>query len=347
MDPSYVVYSTAATILFYLKYISFDFALVLTIPQALKIYRKELKFYHGPLVFLFFCLAEYLVSLGLVAFRHYYIVAPGLFIPTIIFLFAIIITMLFIDPETPKKYSFIALGIFLGLSLFIFLFPLMINNTGILISIFRLIYSSGSIECTVLALINKKHDIIPVFIYIPLIFHNIFGFVIYFVEYAYYEYPYIYLYNYSTYPFYLGISCIIIQMIIYCVLRSNRVQQNVIQPVVGYVPPQQITITQVPGTVYYQQPVSIISQPLQNVYIPYGQPQQVYYQNNQPIANVNYQQNNVQPMNKQPVPENPKPIPQNPKPVPENQQKSENINQLKPIGSINDDKEEQSFENPK
>ena len=56
MDPSYVDYSTAATILFYLKYISFYFALVLTIPQALKIYRKELKFYHGPLVFLFFCL---------------------------------------------------------------------------------------------------------------------------------------------------------------------------------------------------------------------------------------------------------------------------------------------------
>lgn len=315
MSPSDSDFLKIEKVLFYLKYVAFEFAILLTIPQIIKIYRKDLKFYQGPLVFLFFSLAEYLVSLGLVIFYSsiypVLTVSPGLFYSTTILLFVLIIIILFIDPETPKKYSFIALGVFLGLSLLVFLFPLMTENLNTiinLIQIFCLIYSSGSIECTVLALINKKHDIIPIFIYIPLIIHNIFGLVIYFLEYSYYKYPFFSFYS-ITYPFYIGTSCIIIQMIIFCVLRVKRVQQNVIQPVVGYVPPQQNTITQATGNVYYQQP--FVSQQIQPLFNPYDQPQQTYYQNVQPIVNSNYPLNNDPPMNNQPTPENSKPAPEN------------------------------------
>lgn len=261
--------SIGEQVFYYLNYIFFNLSLILVIPQVMKIYRKELKFYQAPLVFLFFCLSEYLVTLGFVAFGSYYFAAPGLFFPTFIFLFVLIIIILFIDKETPKKYSVGALGVFLSLSLFVFLLPLM-SNPIIILFLFRTIYCSGPIDSTIHALKNKKHDIIPIFSLISLFFSNIFGIILQY---------YLQAGVLSWFPYFAGVNGIVIQLIYYFYLRSKRNHQNVVQSEVRYVPPQQITAQQ--STENIQNTQSL--------------------QCNQPIVNIQNQQINVLPINTQPV----------------------------------------------
>lgn len=283
--------SIEGQVFYYLNYIFFILSLILVIPQVMKIYRKELKFYQAPLVFLFFCLSEYLVALGFAAFGSYYFVAPGLFFPTFIFLFALIIIILFIDKETPKKYSVGALGVFLNLSLLVFLLPLM-GNLMVILFIFRTIYCSGPIDSTTHALMNKKHDIIPIFSLISLLFSNIFGMILQY---------YFQTGEFFYFHYFAGADGIVIQLIYYFYLRSKRNHQNVVQSEVRYVPPQQITAQQTTENIHNTQSL----------------------QCNQPIVNIQNQQNNALPINTQPV--------------------YRNLKQQKPIGSINDDNEEKSF----
>ena len=228
MPSYYPYYYYDAYLFYYIRSVIFDIGLLLIILQIIKEYQKKLRWYQTPFVLLFLAFIENL-SFYLPLYRLF-IVDPIQLIVSSIIEFVLIILIIFLDKEFQMMYKIITLISFIVISL-LFLFIPDLLYFYYMFYITKTLYGLGSIECLVCAIKEKNYEIIPIFTLVCILLVNVFDII--------------------TYPFNafiiivsaIGILSCISQLIVYCILRYKRnIQQNqmIQQPMLGYVPPQQI-----------------------------------------------------------------------------------------------------------
>ena len=228
MPSYYPYYYYDAYLFYYIRSVIFDIGLLLIILQIIKEYQKKLRWYQTPFVLLFLAFIE---NLSFYLSRYWlFIVDPIQIIVSPIIEFVLIILIIFLDKEFQMMYKIITLISFIVISL-LFLFIPYLLYFYYMFYVTKTLYGLGSIECLVLAIKEKNYEIIPIFTLVCILLVNVFDII--------------------TYPFNafiiivsaIGILSCISQLIVYCILRYKRnIQQNqmIQQPMLGYVPPQQI-----------------------------------------------------------------------------------------------------------
>ena len=228
MPSYYPYYYYDAYLFYYIRSVIFDIGLLLIILQIIKEYQKKLRWYQTPFVLLFLAFIE---NLSFYLSRNWLFIVDSIqIIVSPIIEFVLIILIIFLDKEFQMMYKIITLISFIVISL-LFLFIPDLLYFYYMFYITKTLYGLGSIECLVCAIKEKNYEIIPIFTLICVILVNGFDII--------------------TYPFNafivivsgIGILSCISQLIVYCILRYKRkIQQNqmIQQPMLGYVPPQQI-----------------------------------------------------------------------------------------------------------
>lgn len=200
-------------ILLYLQNIFFRGILISMVLPVIIIREKEIKFYQAPIDFQFFVLCDFLIECKKKIADTLYLTDLFLFYPFFLYLIIIILLTLFLDPQTPKKYSFIAFFVILGLSIFAFFLKDMVTDVEILLIIIKLIYGTGCLRCAVLAILHKNHLMLPLVTLIQVFFYNIFSLVLYQKNDVVFS---------SVIDFYyVGIVLNVIQIIIYIILKMS------------------------------------------------------------------------------------------------------------------------------
>lgn len=156
----------------------------------------------------------------------YFVVDPIQLIVSSIIEFVLIILIIFLDKEFQMMYKIITFISFIVISL-LFLFLPSLLYFYYMFYVTKTLYGLGPIECLVCAIKEKNYEIIPIFTLVCILLVNVFDIITYLD-------PFIFIASV------IGILSCISQLIVYCILRYKRnIQQNQ-QPMLGYVPPQQI-----------------------------------------------------------------------------------------------------------
>ena len=219
-----------AYLFYYIRSVIFDIGLLLIILQIIKEYQKKLRWYQTPFVLLFLAFIE---NLSFYLSRYWlFIVDPIQIIVSPIIEFVLLIFIIFLDKEFQMMYKIITFISFIVISL-LFLFLPSLLYFYYMFYITKTLYGLGSIECLVCAIKEKNYEIIPIFTLVCILLVNVFDIITYLVLVD----PFIVIASA------IGILSCISQLIVYCILRYKRnIQQNqmIQQPMLGYVPPQQI-----------------------------------------------------------------------------------------------------------
>lgn len=214
---------------YYIRSALFDIGLLLIILQIIKEYQKKLKWYQTPFVFLFIAFIENVSYYSEFARHHILIDFIQIMISSPIE-FILIVLIIFFDKEFQMKYKIITLISFLVISVLFAFIPDWVYFYY-MFHITKTLYGLGSIECLVCAIKNNNYEIIPIFTLICVILVNGFDIIIYHFD------------GFLIIVSGIGLISCISQIIVYCMLRYKRnIQQNqmIQQPMLGYVPPQQI-----------------------------------------------------------------------------------------------------------
>ena len=276
MSSYYYYYSTW----YIVRSCLFDIGILLTIIPIIKEGKQKIKWYQTPFVYLFLCFIENLSTF--LIFRRYYGGNLVQLILSSIIEFVLIILIIFLDKEFKIAFKLITFFSFIALSLIFFFVPAELrfySLGGIIGSIAGL----GPIECLITSILAKNYEIVPIFTIICILLVNIID--IFATEVVFFFVASI-----------VGIASCISQLIIYCVLRAKRNQENIItQPITinSYLPPQQLSqsnenLTPQP----IAQPITSpgTNQPLQP--LTNQPPQQIVQQNGNPPM-ILYQQPNI------------------------------------------------------
>ena len=229
--PSYYpyYYNYGAYLFYYIRSVIFDIGLLLIILQIIKEYQKKLRWYQTPFVLLFLAFIE---NLSFYLSKYLFFIADLIqIIVSPIIEFVLIILIIFLDKEFQMMYKIITLISFLVISLFFLFLPPLVGFYS-MFYITKTLYGLGSIECLVCAIKEKNYEIIPIFTLVCILLSNVFDLL----SYLYYD-------AFIVIASAIGILSCISQLIVYCILRYKRnIQQNqmIQQPMLGYVPPQQI-----------------------------------------------------------------------------------------------------------
>ena len=230
MPSYYPSYYYGAYLFYYIRSVIFDIGLLLIILQIIKEYQKKLRWYQTPFVLLFLAFIE---NLSFYLSRYWlFIVDPIQIIVSPIIEFVLIILIIFLDKEFQMMYKIITFISFIVISL-LFLFLPSLLYFYYMFYITKTLYGLGQIECLVCAIKEKNYEIIPIFTLVCILLVNVFDIITYLVLFD----PFIFIASV------IGILSCISQLIVYCILRYKRnIQQNqmIQQPMLGYVPPQQI-----------------------------------------------------------------------------------------------------------
>ena len=230
MPSYYPYYYYGAYLFYYIRSVIFDIGLLLIILQIIKEYQKKLRWYQTPFVLLFLAFIE---NLSFYLSRYWlFIVDPIQIIVSPIIEFVLIILIIFLDKEFQMMYKIITFISFIVISL-LFLFLPSLLYFYYMFYITKTLYGLGQIECLVCAIKEKNYEIIPIFTLVCILLVNVFDIITYLVLFD----PFIFIASV------IGILSCISQLIVYCILRYKRnIQQNqmIQQPMLGYVPPQQI-----------------------------------------------------------------------------------------------------------
>ena len=229
--PSYYPYfHYDAYLFYYIRSVIFDIGLLLIIPQIIKEFKKKLRWYQTPFVLLFLAFIE---NLSFYLSKYLFFIADLIqIIVSPIIEFVLIILIIFLDKEFQMMYKIITLISFIVISLFFLFLPPLVGFYS-MFYITKTLYGLGSIECLVCAIKEKNYEIIPIFTLVCILLVNVFDIITYLVLFD----PFIFIASV------IGILSCISQLIVYCILRYKRnIQQNqmIQQPMLGYVPPQQI-----------------------------------------------------------------------------------------------------------
>ena len=230
MPSYYPYYYYDAYLFYYIRSVIFDIGLLLIILQIIKEYQKKLRWYQTPFVLLFLAFIE---NLSFYLSRNWLFIVDSIqIIVSPIIEFVLIILIIFLDKEFQIMYKIITLISFIVISLFFLFLPPLVGFYS-MFYITKTLYGLGSIECLVLAIKEKNYEIIPIFTLVCILLVNVFDIITYLVLVD----PFIVIASA------IGILSCISQLIVYCILRYKRnIQQNqmIQQPMLGYVPPQQI-----------------------------------------------------------------------------------------------------------
>ena len=230
MPSYYPSYYYDAYLFYYIRSVIFDIGLLLIIPQIIKEFKKKLRWYQTPFVLLFLAFIE---NLSFYLSRNWLFIVDSIqIIVSPIIEFVLIILIIFLDKEFQMMYKIITLISFIVISL-LFLFIPDLLYFYYMFYITKTLYGLGSIECLVCAIKEKNYEIIPIFTLVCILLVNVFDIITYLVLVD----PFIVIASA------IGILSCISQLIVYCILRYKRnIQQNqmIQQPMLGYVPPQQI-----------------------------------------------------------------------------------------------------------
>ena len=230
MPSYYPSYYYDAYLFYYIRSVIFDIGLLLIILQIIKEYQKKLRWYQTPFVLLFLAFIE---NQSFYLSRYlYFVVDPIQLIVSSIIEFVLIILIIFLDKEFQMMYKIITFISFIVISL-LFLFLPSLLYFYYMFYVTKTLYGLGPIECLVCAIKEKNYEIIPIFTLVCILLVNVFDIITYLVLFD----PFIFIASV------IGILSCISQLIVYCILRYKRnIQQNqmIQQPMLGYVPPQQI-----------------------------------------------------------------------------------------------------------
>ena len=230
MPSYYPYYYYDAYLFYYIRSVIFDIGLLLIILQIIKEYQKKLRWYQTPFVLLFLAFIE---NLSFYLSRNWLFIVDSIqIIVSPIIEFVLIILIIFLDKEFQMMYKIITLISFIVISL-LFLFIPDLLYFYYMFYVTKTLYGLGSIECLVCAIKEKNYEIIPIFTLVCILLVNVFDIITYLVLVD----PFIVIASV------IGILSCISQLIVYCILRYKRnIQQNqmIQQPMLGYVPPQQI-----------------------------------------------------------------------------------------------------------
>ena len=222
-------YDYGTYLFYYIRSVIFDIGLLLIIPQIIKEFQKKLRWYQTPFVLLFLAFIE---NLSFYLSKYLFFIADLIqIIVSPIIEFVLIVLIIFFDKEFQMKYKIITLISFLVISVLFAFIPDWVYFYY-MFHITKTLYGLGSIECLVCAIKEKNYEIIPIFTLVCILLSNVFDLL----SYLYYDAIIIIV---SA----IGILSCISQIIVYCILRYKRnIQQNqmIQQPMLGYVPPQQI-----------------------------------------------------------------------------------------------------------
>lgn len=198
----------------------------------LKMFKKEIRCYQTPFIFVFFVTSEFFLHLGYFIktdipvasyFWVYIILAIEISIMSII---------IFGDPEFKIFVKLICFATFILLEILCFFIPyIALNSYPIIEYIMWLVQTIGPIECTMSCVYYNKYYIIPIVNVFLLLIVNVFRAIsLWYTSYMYFA-------NMGG-----GISCIA-QIILYFVFRASRYneeikKENLIQGEIGPVIPE-------------------------------------------------------------------------------------------------------------
>ena len=152
-----------------------------------KVYTKQIRWYQTPFIFIFFCLIENLLTLGFgILYSFNYFEDQAQFWFSFILEVILINTIIFIDSQLRIILKILLFFIFLVLSTF-FLLISKIADIDLIVreQVFNIVYSAGTIECSINAIIKKQFDLIPLYIIISITFYFQYYLLILFVFFLY------------------------------------------------------------------------------------------------------------------------------------------------------------------